>query len=399
MKTQVAVIGAGPAGLIAAEVISSKGVNTTVFEEHGQVGTPDHCCGIISVEGFKRLGVPLLKSFHLNTVYGGRLYSKNGTCLEIRDKKPRAHIIDRKGFDQHLAIMALEAGADIRTSTRVEEIVVSGERVVGVKTGGYSVRSDYVINAEGARGRLLSKAGIGKEQRGVITGFNVDLSGVELEPDMVEVWFNDEVSKDFFTWVAPLSETRARVGLGTSRGNGIRALKSFIKKRFGDVEVPRIRGGLLCTGGSVGRTGYPGLMLVGDVAGQVKPTTGGGVVVGGLCSRLAGEAAVKGILGDDHKAFSWYENEWRRQYEDELSTMLMLRKMLNGVGDDRLSRIFEALKTEELSSKLSKIIKEGDMDMQASVIRKAFTDPEIVTVLVRAAGRVAVSELLTFFGF
>ncbi len=123
MKTEAAVIGAGPAGLIAAKVISSKGFNTTVFEEHKQVGTPDHCAGIISVEGFERLGIPLDDSFYRNTIHGGRLYSADGTCMEIRDRKPRAHIIDRGGLDRYLAQQAVDSGAELRTSTRVNEIV------------------------------------------------------------------------------------------------------------------------------------------------------------------------------------------------------------------------------------------------------------------------------------
>jgi digeranylgeranylglycerophospholipid reductase len=399
MKTEAAVIGAGPAGLIAAKVISSKGFNTTVFEEHRQVGTPDHCAGIISVEGFDRLGISLDESFYLNTIRGGRLYSSDGTCLEIRDRKPRAHIIDRSGLDRYLARMAVDSGAELRTSTRVNGIVPTKKGIIGLKTKDYSVRSNVLINSEGAKGRLLSGAGIETGQQGVFNGYNVDIPGVRVEQDMVEVWFNDEVSNDFFTWVTPVNEDTVRVGLGTSNPDGHSALSKFIRKRFGDVDVPAIHGGLICTGGPVKRTSYPGMLLVGDVAGQVKPTTAGGVVIGGLCAGIAGEAASNYLEKGAQSELDWYDREWRRLFVNELSTMQVLRNMLNGIGDDRLNRMFSALNKEGMGGKITKLVSEGDMDMQGEIIRKAFADPGIIAVMARVVGRVVMSEVFSFFGF
>ncbi len=399
MKTEAAVIGAGPSGLIAAEVISSKGFNTTVFEEHQTVGTPDHCAGIISVEGFKRLGIPLDDSFFLNTINGGRLYSADGTCIEIRDKKPRAHIIDRGGFDRFLAQKAVDSGVDLRTSTRVKEIVSNKQGVVGVKTKKYAVRSGVLINSEGAKGRLLDKTGFNSSQEGVFNGYNVDIPGLQVEQDMVEVWFSDETSKDFFSWVVPVNEDTVRVGLGTSNPDGYSSILGFIKKRFGDIDVPSIHGGLVCTGGPVKRTSYPGMLLTGDVAGQVKPTTAGGVVIGGLCAGIAGEAASKFLGNNAQSELDWYEREWRRLYGNELSTMLTFRRMLNGLGDDRMNRMFRAFNDENMGSKLTRLVEEGDMDMQADVIKKAFSDPSIIAVMARVFGRVVMGEVLSFFGF
>ena len=397
MKTEAAIIGAGPAGLIAAEVISSKGYATTVFEEHRKVGVPDHCAGIISVEGFDRLGIPLDDRFYLNTILGGRLYSADGTCLEIRDKKPRAHIIDRGGFDRYLADSAVNSGVDLRTSTRVKDIIFTKKRVVGIKTGDYTVRSDVLINAEGPGGRLMARAGYSTEQEGILNGFNVDLSGVDVESDMVEVWFNDEASKGFFTWVAPLGGDRARVGLASQTGDGHVALKKFIAKRFNVTDVPQISAGQVCTGGPMRKTAYHGMLLVGDVAGQVKPTTAGGVVIGGLCALLAGESASLFIEGGKQTSLDWYEKEWRRLYGHELSTMLTLRRLLNGIGNERLSRMFSAFNEEGMGPRIASLIEDGDMDMQADIIRRAFMDPVLIGVMAKVIGRVLLGEAMSFF--
>ena len=397
MKTEAAVIGAGPAGLIAAEVISSKGYNTTVFEEHSTIGVPDHCAGIISVEGFDRLGVPLDDRFYMNTILGGRLYSADGECLEIRDRKPRAHIIDRGRFDRYLADVAVNSGVDLRISTRVKDIVFSKKGVVGIKTGDYTVRSEALINAEGPGGRLMARAGVSTGQEGILNGFNVDLSGVNVEPDMVEIWFNEEASKGFFTWVAPLGGDRARVGLASQGDNGYLTLRKFIEKRFNVADAPLISAGRVCTGGPVRRTVYPHMLLVGDVAGQVKPTTAGGVVIGGLCSILAGESVSQFMERGTQTALDWYEGEWRRLYGRELSTMLILRKLLNGIGDERMSRMFSAFNEEGMGSRIASLIEEGDMDMQADIIRKAFMDPVLLGVMAKVVGRVLLSEVSSFF--
>jgi flavin-dependent dehydrogenase len=57
LRTEVAVVGGGPAGLIAARELASKGVQVKVFEEHSKIGIPNHCAGVLSIEGLKRIGI------------------------------------------------------------------------------------------------------------------------------------------------------------------------------------------------------------------------------------------------------------------------------------------------------------------------------------------------------
>ena len=155
----------------------------------------------------------------------------------------------------------------------------------------------------------------------------------------------------------------------------------------------------MCTGGPVRRTAYPGMLLVGDVAGQVKPTTAGGVVIGGLCSILAGESASRFIEDGKQTSLDWYEGEWRRLYGRELSTMLTLRRFLNGIGDERMSRMFKAFNEERMGPRITSLIEDGDLDMQADIIRRAFMDPVLLGVMARVVGRVLLSEVLSFFQF
>ena len=133
------------------------------------------------------------------------------------------------------------------------------------------------------------------------------------------------------------------------------------------------------------------------MAGQVKPTTGGGVVIGGLCAQLAGEMGAKS-LGENIGVLGEYEREWRRRYGSELQTMLIMRRLVNGLSDDQMNRSVHAFIEEGLEEKFTRLVEEGDMDMQAGVIKRALTDPAILAALARSLGRLVVSEFFSAFG-
>jgi flavin-dependent dehydrogenase len=134
---------------------------------------------------------------------------------------------------------------------------------------------------------------------------------------------------------------------------------------------------------------------VGDVAGQVKATTGGGIVIGGLCAQLAGEAASEYFEGTN--SLDKYDNMWRSKYGFELKSMCALRKILNKVNDERFNKIFHRTKEKNIEDRLQNLLENGDLDMQSSVIRNALLDPTILSILIKGMGELALSELFTLF--
>jgi len=397
LKPEAAVVGAGPAGILAATIISSGGFTTKVYEEHPIIGEPNHCAGLLSVTGLDKLGVDPSDEFIQNRVYGGRVYAPDGGFIEIRDRKPRAYVVDRGRFDRHLADAAMDAGVEFMLSTRVEGLRFMGGTCMGVKVGGGVQEPWIVVDAEGVGGRLLSRSGIETGQKGVLTGYNAEIGGVEVDPELVEVWFGDELAEGFYAWVIPIDESTVRCGLGTAGRDCYDRLKGFVRKRFGADKLRGVTAGQICTGPPVDRAAYSGLLLAGDVAGQVKSTTGGGVVVGGLCARLAGETAVDALgCGDTcWGRLSEYERRWRGLYERELKTMYAARRLLNKMPDERLNRLLAGLKEAGLEGVLGDLVSRGDMDMQAGVIRKAARNPRLLYVLLRGVGVTALGELVS----
>ena len=391
MRPEVAVVGAGPAGILAAKRVAERGFSVQVFEEHPSVGEPSHCAGLISVEGMRRLGVEPHGSFIQGTVYGGRVYAPGGEHMEVRDRKPRAYVVDRAAFDGRLYCEAVDAGAEFTLSERVEALEFKESRAT-LRLRGGPVEPTVIIDAEGPGARLLNEAGHDTGQRGLINGFNVEVTGVEVEPGMVELWFGESLADGLFAWVIPTGDDAARCGLA-SRGDGLSSLKGFLKNRFGFEPNTKVKVGRVCTGGPVQRTVDGNVLLVGDAAGQVKPTTGGGVVLGGLCAYIAGDAASEHLGGGEK--LSRYDKLWREKYGPEFGSMLALRRLMNGLGDERLNRVLHALKEEGLQARAQTLLERGDVDMQAGVIREALTDPDILACLIRSMGRVALGELLS----
>jgi digeranylgeranylglycerophospholipid reductase len=231
----------------------------------------------------------------------------------------------------------------------------------------------------------------------MLNGFNVEVSEITLDPHLVEVWFNENIAKGLFGWVIPLNKEKARIGLATSRNDSFECLKKFILQRFTLTQISRVRTGLVSTSGPLKRTAWPGMMVIGDAAGHTKPTTGGGVVFGGLCAKIAGETAVKALEYEDSsiKVFELYEKNWRKLYQRELLAMLALRKIMNMLSNDKMNSIFYNMRETGLTSALNDLIKDGDMDMQSEVMRKALMNPKILKILINTIGKLALSEIST----
>jgi len=395
---EVAVVGAGPAGLLAALEAAKKGVDVTVFEEHSTIGEPNHCAGILSVEGLDRLGVEPSPDFVQHEITGGRIYSPGGTAIEVPGRRTRAYVVDRAAFDRRLAGIAEDKGVRIETGRRVRELVTAVGCVIGVEGRGWSAGAEVVIDAEGAGTALARKAGYAPQKAGILAGVNVDVSE-DLEPNMVEVWLGSGLAPGLFAWVIPLGKGAARCGLACSAGDPFERLKLFLRSRLGEVRCSQPRRGVVLTDGPARRTYFDGLLLVGDAAGQTKPTTGGGVILGGLCAREAGRTAAEAVeAGDCSSDFlQRYQKAWRASLGGEFASMLAARRLLNRLPDGSIDGIFEALKGEGVEKVLRSLVDGGDMDMQSGVISAALKDPKVRGILMRGVGRFALGELRRLF--
>ena len=392
MKHDAIVIGAGPAGLLAANEIAKRGYAVQVFEEHERVGEPDHCAGLLSTSGLKRLGISLPKDVIQNTVIGARIYSPAGHSIMIERGKREANVVDRKKFDAWLASRAIDSGAIVTTQTKVKELVrkqnkVQSVRVDTEKDEEQSARA-FVI-AEGSRCRLSGSVGLPVVQRSSkYPAFQYEVSGVDIDENIVEMFYGKRVAPGFFAWIIPLGEKRARIGLAARnkskiRLNALMRNHTIISERMKGAKIDRSLGGIVLVGMPISKMTVENVVTVGDTAGIVKATTGGGVILGGMTARVAGKIVAESLSteGSIAKSLSHYNKKCKSMVFNELRMMHLAQMALTSLDDKGLDSVVKDASSKGL---LDVVKSEGDMDLQGNVIKKLLKDPRMILTGLRA---------------
>jgi len=381
--TEVLIVGAGPAGLIAAREAARKGAEVTVLEQDAEIGLPCHCAGLLSLKGLDQIGVPPANPFVQNRVRGARFFSPSGLSFTIERNEPIACIADRSMFDKLLAEQATEAGATIKLDSSVKSIERTS-RGVRAHCGEKSIATGVVIDAEGAGSRIVKDAKLKPLNPAyLLPGLQYDLRNVNIDPNYVEIHTGRTVAPEFFAWVMPLSNDSARVGLACRKASPKEQLERFIEGRFHGVdqlERTAFRAGPIITCGPIEKTFAAHILIVGDAAGQAKPITGGGVILGGICATIAGEVAAEAVRRKDFTAtfLGTYESQWKKMLRREFRTTLLARKVMNRLSDKAIDNLFRAIIKQNLQEQLST---EGDMDFQRSILLKILKDREILRIL------------------
>jgi digeranylgeranylglycerophospholipid reductase len=388
----IIVIGCGVAGATAAETAASLGSRVLLLEEHDRVGVPSHCSGHVGINSMKRLGVSLPSQIIKNQIRGAAFYSPSGQILHLERQTPITWVLDRRAFDQHLASRAQKAGAQLQLSTRANSTQMTDnnrfELQVSARARSHTLSCRVVVECEGASPTLTHLRPIGERRKQMwVNSAQVHVDHVEdLNQDIVEVYLGSSYAPGFFAWIVPWRDGSAKVGLATREGNPRLFLERLVKRhpvvsrklknaQMGDVSFHPIP-----LGGPVPKTYSSGMLIAGDSAQQVKPTTGGGIIFSLICGRIAGRVAHEASrAGDASESFlSEYERRWKHEIGHDLNVMRRIRRMLFRLPDRRLEKIFSIARTFDAAAILSKA---DDIDMQGRTLAKLGLDPRLAISL------------------
>lgn len=353
----VIVVGAGPAGSTAARYAAAGGAKVLMLEKDRDVGYPVRCGEAVSHEGVIQFIQPDPK-WIASTVTKFRLVAPNGKSV-VPKLDGAGYVLERRIFDYELAKLAAKEGAEVVTKAYVFDLLREDGKITGVraliKDQQVNIRSKIVIGADGVESRIGKMAGIDTtcHIRDMESCAQMTLSGIEVEDDVLEFYFGDQVSPGGYLWVFPKGKDTANVGLGLSveeakKKSAIKFLHEFVEKKFPRAAIlTHIAGGVPCAK-TCDKIVKDNIILVGDAAHQVNPVSGGGIISGMIGGMIGGQVAAEAIQRGNIAHLVEYEKRWHKRLGWRHEVFYNIKTAISYFNDDTLNNICEsALKLPE----------------------------------------------------
>jgi digeranylgeranylglycerophospholipid reductase len=351
----VIIVGAGAAGSYAAYELASLGHHVAVFEEKSAPGLNVCCTGIISTECFDSFGIST--DVILTKANSAKFFSPSGRCLRLQTEKVQAYVVDRLLLDKAIASKAQTQGAHYLFSQVID--IIPGKDSIQAETLCFGAREIFtaraVILANGFRPKLPQKLGLGKIKSFLI-GAQAEVEAKKV--DELEVYFGQKIAPGSFAWLVPSSVNKAYVGLLSTSQAKLHLqrflLSPFCQGRIMSQEV-EIRQKAIPVG-TLARSYGDRVLVIGDAAGQVKPTTGGGIYFGHLGAKIAAKVLDEALSSDNLTAgrLSRYHKQWKAKMGKELSRGYWARWAYAKLSDRQIEGIFNMLDSGGMAEALLK---------------------------------------------
>jgi len=363
----VIVVGGGPVGSYTAYLLADSGLQVSLFEEDGEVGENVVCTGIIGKASFERLDLP--RKTILSQIKSVVFFSPALIPLNLAFPNTIAYVVDRNAFDKELLRRAKGKGVDIKLGRRVEKLKVCKD-FVEVETFGEDLpgkqKAKVIVLATGNSYKLQKNVGL--------AGVYNFLHGAQIEVEMrgltqTEIYLGNRISPGSFAWAVPIGDSRARMGI-LVKSKARFYLERFLEERH-KRRLKERRSGILqrrVANGPARKNVKDRVMVVGEAAGQVKTTTGGGIAYGLLCSEIAAQVLKRAFGKGDLSERGLYEYEkiWKEKLEGELKMGCLARRFFEKLGDKYIDRIFGFL---QKSKGIMKVVQENfDFDYHSNLL-------------------------------
>ncbi len=342
----VIIVGGGPAGLHAAYQLASAGLDVGLFDAQGQIGERAVCSGVIGIEAFSRFGLPM--DSVLNSIKRVQAVSPAGRKIEHCGEGPLARVVNKAEFNRDLADRAVAAGTEMCLGRFVESIEQKKQGVVvryRSKDGPRqeSAKARAAIVASGVNRSLTERLGLVRP-RDYLRGIQADIPlGKDGMSRPTRIYVGQSVAPGAFGWKIPLGHGRVRVGLMSSEEP-----RPYFKKLLKTV-APHLQPNQykvcqkVITQWPQGKCSTDRVLVIGEAAGHVKTTTGGGIYYGLLSAEMAAEVMVRALQRNDlsEQALSAFEPYCRSAFSRELETGYYFRKLMARLPDSLLNKTFE----------------------------------------------------------
>ncbi len=367
----VIVGGGSVSGLLAAREISSNGYRVLILEEDHEIGTPEHCGGVVSQKGLEKLGIiPRIKTID-NYIKSAIIKTKNSS-FKINSENQHIIVIDRRSFDKELAFQAQSNGAEINTKSSITSVDYSNG-IYNIKiSSGKIFKSTFFVEARGVSHFIKNG------YRDIIPSGQYEIYAPWIQKDTIEVEFDAELYPGFFAWIVPTGEGQGKVGVAGRRINTGLTLEKFLEKKGKPYSIIRKIYAPLWINGYIKPFNVERNVAVGDAAGQTKPTTAGGIYSGGMGGIYAGRSISKSLQnGNDCSFLKEYQSNWVNSFGKEFDRQVLFRKILERLDNKSLDKLFSNISRSDIE----KISLTGDFDFHAAALKSLLNTKIVVNFL------------------
>jgi digeranylgeranylglycerophospholipid reductase len=348
----VIVIGAGPAGSVAARRAAEGGLKTLLIEKRQEIGAPVRCAEAVGREATRAFIEPDPRWIDA-TVRSFSVYNSRGEFVKLPPTETTL-VVNRKVFDFQLALLAARAGAEVRASATATGLLIEEQVVKGVKIESLgrseTLRAQLVVAADGTESQAARWAGLKTVAPAAdyFVGVEFLLAGLKgrMDPEVCEYHLIRNLAPGGYLWVFPKGEDTANVGLvvtleqARSR-RALASLEQFVAMRFPDTSILAVISGGIPATRALKSLVCDGLLVVGDAAHQADPLTAGGINLGMFAADIAMQVAVPCVQAGHPGApqLSNYEKLWQQRFGKEHQSLYQIRKIVSRMSQERLDEL------------------------------------------------------------
>jgi digeranylgeranylglycerophospholipid reductase len=348
----IIVVGAGPAGSIAARYAAEQGVSVLMLEKDRDVGYPVRCGEAISKAGVEEFIKPDSK-WIAATISKFSFNSPDGTEV-ILDFGEAGYVLERRIFDYELARTAAEAGAEIVARAYVNGLLFDNGKVSGVKYEYQGeqkeVKAKVVIAADGVESRVGRWAGLAThiDFRDMESAVQITAANIPVDQNTLYFYFGQDFAPQGYFWIFPKGDSKANIGLGVSGLIGKKKsaqtfLNSFMERYYPSAPVlTTVAGGVPCSI-TLSKISAPGILLVGDAARQVNPLSGGGIASGMIGGSIGGRIAAEAVKMNKPDHILSYDKLWQTRLGKRHETFDRIKNGIYNFSDEKFNNIAHSI--------------------------------------------------------
>jgi digeranylgeranylglycerophospholipid reductase len=356
MEYDVVVVGAGPAGLMAARKIAEKGFSVLILEKDKDLGLRA-CAEAVSLNAFDTAEISPSPSLISNKIDGAYVFPPDeNKVVKISGENYKGYILNKSLFLYALASKAVAAGCDIKMQSEVINVELSNNKATSViykeKNEIKKVNLKYLVGADGTNSIVARSCGFDLSDYEIIPTIQYVMVNCNIpEKNMIRIYLGNEVAPLGYAWIFAKNEYIANVGIGVRGKTAKVYLDKFIenhKEFFKNAKIIKEGGGGVPIGGQLKEIVKENIVLCGDAAGQVIPLTGGGIRSSMEAGKIAGEVIAKALEEKDITILKEYPKRYEEPWGMRISKSLKVLRIFEKLSDDDMNMLAELISGDDV---------------------------------------------------